>query len=159
MQDFLDFELYRQNAKRKKMKVRFNRWYNAVLTTLLSMLGYGCSFEEPMDMYGTAVMEYGVPNADYIVMGQVTDETGTPVQGIKTSLKIVYQDENDEYFAAGDASFNIFSEKLVRSKSQCQCDHNNGEIYDHLVARHSVGGGQSQSLRPGQAHDADIEEH
>ena len=25
------------------MKVRFNRWYNAVLTALLTMLGYGCS--------------------------------------------------------------------------------------------------------------------
>ena len=40
------------------MKVRFNRWYNAVLTALLSMLGFGCSSEEPMDMYGPPV-EYG----------------------------------------------------------------------------------------------------
>ena len=77
------------------MKVRFNRWYNAVLTALLSMLGYGCSFEEPMDEYGPIVLEYGAPHADYTVKGQVTDESGTPVQGIKTSLKIVYSDEND----------------------------------------------------------------
>ncbi|MBO4718366.1 MAG: radical SAM-associated putative lipoprotein [Prevotella sp.] len=68
------------------MKVRFNRWYNAVLTTLLSMLGYGCSSEEPMDMYGT-VVEYGAPNVDYVIRGTVTDETDTPILGIKTVLK------------------------------------------------------------------------
>lgn len=68
------------------MKVRINRWYNTVLTALLTMLGYGCSSEEPMDMYGV-IAEYGVPNADYIIKGTVTDEAGTPVQGIKTVVK------------------------------------------------------------------------
>ena len=71
------------------MKVKFNRWYNAVLTALLSMLGYGCSStEEPLDMYGPPV-EYGTPHADYIIKGRVMDESGTPVQGIKTSLRKV----------------------------------------------------------------------
>ena len=69
------------------MKVRFNRWYNAVLTALLSMLGYGCSsLDEPLDMYGSPV-EYGTPNADYVFKGTVTDEAGTPVQGVKAVLK------------------------------------------------------------------------
>ena len=70
------------------MKVRFNRWYNAVLTALLSMLGFSCSSDEPEE-YGP-VLEYGVPHADYIVKGTVTDETGTPIQGIKTSIKGFY---------------------------------------------------------------------
>ena len=74
------------------MKVKFYRWYNAVLTVLLSMLGYGCSSDEPMDMYGTPV-EYGAPHADYIVKGLVTDEAESPVQGIKTSLKQVDKTE------------------------------------------------------------------
>ena len=75
------------------MKVRFYRWYNAVLTALLSMLGYGCSSsEDPLDMYGTPV-EYGAPHADYIVKGLVTDEADFPVQGIKTSLKQVDKTE------------------------------------------------------------------
>ena len=73
------------------MKVRFYRWYNAVLTALLSMLGYGCSSvsEEP-DMYGVILM-YGVvePGAFYEVKGTVTDEVGTPVEGIKTAVKFV----------------------------------------------------------------------
>lgn len=68
------------------MKVRFNRWYNTILTALLTMLGYGCSSEESMDMYGV-VVEYGVPSADYVIKGTVTDEAGTPIQGIKTVLK------------------------------------------------------------------------
>ena len=67
------------------MKVRFNRWYNAVLTALLSMLGYGCSTSEDP----TYVQEYGVPITEYQIKGQVTDEAGTPVQGIKTSVKII----------------------------------------------------------------------
>ena len=69
------------------MKVRFTRWYNAALTTLLSMIGYGCSSEEPV-MYGPDVPMYGVPATEFLYNGLVTDEAGTPVQGIKTSVKI-----------------------------------------------------------------------
>ena len=80
------------------MKIRFYRWYNAVLTALLSMLGYGCSSsEEQMDMYGTPVLEYGAPHADYIVKGHVADEAYTPIQGIKTSLKQTWQTDAGPY--------------------------------------------------------------
>ena len=65
------------------MKVRFYRWYNAVLTVLLSMLGYGCSTSSD------EVVEYGTPYAEYRVKGQVTDESGVPINGIKTSSKNV----------------------------------------------------------------------
>ena len=60
------------------MKVRFSRWYNAVLTVLLSMLGF-----ESCDSNGDAPVEYGAPHADYQVKGIVTDEAGTPIQGIR----------------------------------------------------------------------------
>ncbi len=78
------------------MKVRFNRWYNAILTALLSMLGYGCSLDEPEE-YGPIVMEYGVPHADYMVKGTVTDEAGTPIRGIKTALKGFYPGVEEVY--------------------------------------------------------------
>ena len=68
------------------IKVRFNRWYNAVLAALLSMLGYGC--ESEVVEYGVPAPEYGAPHADYIMKGQVTDEAGNPIQGIKTSLHL-----------------------------------------------------------------------
>ena len=85
------------------MKVRFTRWYNAVLTALLSMLGYGCSStEEPLDMYGSPA-EYGTPHADYIFKGTIKDEAGSPVQGIKTSLKAVFEDNNKQYVEGLDS--------------------------------------------------------
>ena len=84
------------------MKVRFNRWYNAVLTALLSVLGFGCSTDEPEE-YGTILMEYGTPYADYIIKGSVTNEAGEPVRGIKTSLKSVFDNENEHYVLGLDS--------------------------------------------------------
>ena len=75
------------------MKVRFNRWYNAVLTALLSIIGYGCSStDENRD-----VEEYGCPYADYVVQGSVTDEAGNPIQGI--NVKAPYGSDLDSQFA------------------------------------------------------------
>ncbi len=62
------------------MKIRFFRWYNAVLTALLAVLGYGCSKDEPMDMYGT-------PTARYHLSGTVADETGKRIDGILISIE------------------------------------------------------------------------
>ena len=84
------------------MKVRFNRWYNAVLTALLSVLGFGCSTDEPEE-YGTILMEYGTPYTDYIIKGSVTNEAGEPVRGIKTSLKSVFDNENEHYVLGLDS--------------------------------------------------------
>ena len=58
------------------MKVRLTRWYNAVLTALLGLLGF-----ESCDSNG--LEEYGCPYADYIIKGVVTDEAGIPIKGIK----------------------------------------------------------------------------
>lgn len=69
------------------MKVRFNRWYNAVLTALLSIIGYGCSSSDDPEY----ICMYGTPHADYQFMGTVTDESGSPVSGIKVSAKNVYR--------------------------------------------------------------------
>ena len=84
------------------MKVRFNRWYNAVLTALLSVLGFSCSIDEP-DEYGPLIMEYGTPYADFVFKGSVTDEASTPIQGIKTSLKSVFDNENEHYVLGLDS--------------------------------------------------------
>ena len=60
------------------------------------MLGFSCSLDEP-DEYGSTPVEYGTPHADYILKGTVTDEAGTPIKGIKTSLKEVYKDDTGTY--------------------------------------------------------------
>ena len=69
------------------MKVRFNRWYNAVLTALLSIIGYGCSSSDDPEY----ICMYGTPHADYQFSGTVTDESGSAVMGIKVSAKNVYR--------------------------------------------------------------------
>ena len=73
------------------MKVRFNRWYNAVLTALMSIIGYGCSSD---DSWGGGLCMYGTPHADYQFMGTVTDESGSPVKGIKIAAKNVYRSQD-----------------------------------------------------------------
>ena len=78
------------------MKVRFYRWYNAVLTALLSMLGYSCSSDDIMDEYGVPV-EYGCPYASYVVKGTITDEAGTPIQDIRVSAP--YGSQFDSQYA------------------------------------------------------------
>ncbi len=98
------------------MKVRFNRWYNAVLTALLAMLGYGCSSsstEEDLEKNGFIAM-YGTPYADYVVKGSVTDEAGNPIQGI--NIKAPYGSDLDSQFgqvvetdAAGKFTLKEFS--------------------------------------------------
>lgn len=74
---------------KETMKYKIYHWYNALLSSLLTLLGYGCTSENGMDMYGAPV-EYGVPSVNYVFKGQVTDEAGKPVEGIKTSLKRIY---------------------------------------------------------------------
>lgn len=69
------------------MKVRINRWYNSILTALLSLLGYSCSSENSLEMYGTPILMYGVPSAEYKISGTVTNDNNEAVKGIKTSLK------------------------------------------------------------------------
>lgn len=71
------------------MKVRFNHWYHAVLTTLLAMLGFSCDgldSEEPV--------MYGALTPHFYINGTVTDQTGTPIEGIKTSLKQVTKSDD-----------------------------------------------------------------
>lgn len=62
------------------MKIRFFRWYNVVLTALLSVLGFSSCSSEPMDMYGT-------PSTTYQILGNVTDEEGNLISGILVSAE------------------------------------------------------------------------
>ena len=70
------------------MKVRFTRWYNALLSALLTMLGF-----ESCSQYGPD--EYGTPTVDYQVKGFVTDLLGTPIQGIKVRAPYSYIDGSE----------------------------------------------------------------
>lgn len=61
------------------MKTKLQRLTHYLIATLLGLLGFSaCSDEEENDM----VVEYGVPSADYIIKGSVTDEADNPIEGI-----------------------------------------------------------------------------
>ncbi len=56
----------------------FTRWYSALLSALLTLLGFSsCGGDEPV--------EYGSPSVDFTVKGTVTDQDSNPLQGIKVS--------------------------------------------------------------------------
>ena len=80
------------------MKVKFYHWYNAILASLLSMLGFSGCDGFGKDMYGSPIMEYGTPYADYQVKGVVTDEAGQPIPGIRVELaeRVEYVGEKGE---------------------------------------------------------------
>lgn len=76
------------------MKVKFYHWYNAVLSALLTLLGFGSCTSIGEEEYGSPV-EYGTPYTDYIVKGEVTDEKGNPLAGMKASIKEIEESTED----------------------------------------------------------------
>ena len=83
------------------MRVRFNRWYNTLIASLLSMLGFD-SCSNVTDAY-----EYGAPYATYQIRGTVTDEEGNPIPGIKGWLGVVITNPDVSstlYVAHGDSA-------------------------------------------------------
>lgn len=75
------------------MKVRLYHWYNALLSTLLTMLGFASCTEVGEDEYGAPIVEYGAPYADYIVSGTITDVEGRPIQGIRVTAPSTYDSQ------------------------------------------------------------------
>jgi putative lipoprotein (rSAM/lipoprotein system) len=57
---------------------------NTVIAAILSLLG--CTVEGP-DEYGTPLVEYGTPSADFIISGKVTSPAGTPVKNISVVMR------------------------------------------------------------------------
>jgi putative lipoprotein (rSAM/lipoprotein system) len=83
------------------MKVRVKRWYQAILSALLTILGFEtCSVGSDGDD-APIICEYGMPFATYNLKGTVTDETGKPIEGIKTSVKYVFDRPTGETEAWG----------------------------------------------------------
>jgi putative lipoprotein (rSAM/lipoprotein system) len=53
----------------------FLKKYNIFISMLLALLGFSAACEPGGDMYGSPVMEYGVPVATFIVKGNVKSES------------------------------------------------------------------------------------
>lgn len=60
------------------MKQKVNKLWTWIFGGLLGLLGF-----TSCDPFGVIRCEYGCPHADYKVIGEVTDEAGKPVEGIR----------------------------------------------------------------------------
>lgn len=82
----------------KKVKRHFLKKYNALITLMLSLLGFSTACES-LDEYGAPVAEYGVPTATFIVKGKVSSNENTSIPNIRVSMgvDIAYTDENGNY--------------------------------------------------------------
>lgn len=70
------------------MKATINHWYNALAATLLTLLGFSsCSSENGG---GDEPVLYGSPSSSFHAKGNVTDEDGTPIKGIKAVVVETY---------------------------------------------------------------------
>lgn len=78
------------------------KFINALLGGLLGLLGFG-SCDSPI--LGGLVAMYGQPHADFTVKGTVTDETGTPIEGIKTVVDSYYEWVDDAGYSYSQLDF------------------------------------------------------
>lgn len=78
------------------MRKKMTRWYETVLSALLTMLG----FSSCENVSHNVVCEYGCPNVEYQVKGTVTDAaSGKPVEGIQAKVAAVERtDEGVEVY-------------------------------------------------------------
>ena len=84
----------------KKVKIRFFKSYNSLISILLTILGFSAACDHSADEYGTPIAEYGTPHATFIVKGQVQSETDSKsISNIQVimNLDTSYTDSNGKY--------------------------------------------------------------
>lgn len=81
------------------MKAKVRHLYEIIAGAILSLLGFGCtpsSSPDKPDPYHDIPVEYGVPHADYVIMGSVTSQnTSEPIPGIKATFRRYSYTDND----------------------------------------------------------------
>ncbi len=96
-----------------KVKRYFFRKYNALITLILSILGFSTACES-LDEYGAPVVEYGAPTATFIVKGKVSSNDNNSIPNIRVSMGVdtAYSDKNGNYevsqqYSPTDAKFRM----------------------------------------------------
>ncbi len=121
------------------MKGKINNLFNAATAGLLSLLGFSsCS-----NTSGDSPCLYGSPTSDYHFKGTVTDEQGTPINGIKVvtqekygdvtlRLDSTYTDSNGTYQTADKTTVNaqgdVTDRKLFVGFEDVDGTENGGEF-------------------------------
>jgi len=89
--------------------------FRTIAGGILSFLGFGSCGCDPTCPIDAPVAEYGVPHAEYKIMGTVKDSNGNPIPGIRISCEKLWADdtsseEDGSFLYQGDG----FPEKTVR---------------------------------------------
>ncbi len=94
------------------MKATFNNWYRALTAMLLTMLGFSSCGGNGQNGADDIECLYGTPTSTFQVKGNVTDEEGNPIQGIKTKVEVKYgASKNDSVYT--DSKGNYLLEKCA----------------------------------------------
>lgn len=92
------------------IKNGYLRFYNAIIVSLLALLGFACS-------NGTAPVEYGSPSAKFIVNGNVSSaETNEPVRNIRVVMQndTAYTDQEGSYQVADNWGFSTDQTYIIK---------------------------------------------
>ena len=76
------------------MRIKIYHRFNALLATLLALLGLG-------SCEGCGMCMYGTPNIDFQVKGTITDAESRPIKGIKVKVEEQYGDSDTETYHHG----------------------------------------------------------
>jgi putative lipoprotein (rSAM/lipoprotein system) len=81
-----------------KVKRHFFRKYNALITLIISILGFSTACES-LDEYGAPAVEYGAPTATFIVKGKVSSNNNNLIPNIRVSMgtDTAYSDASGNY--------------------------------------------------------------
>ncbi len=76
------------------MKTKFFKTYNAIITALITILGFASSCDP--------TMEYGTPSAKFIVNGKVlSSETNQPIENIRVAM------HGDTSYTGADGGYRV----------------------------------------------------
>lgn len=89
----------------KDMFLKFCRMLLGILgVSAVSACGEGIL---PAPEYGPIMAEYGVPHADYVIKGTVTDTYGNPIKGIQVSGRYEHRTLPDTAYTAADGTYEL----------------------------------------------------
>lgn len=108
-----------------KKETLFTRIIGSMMTAVLAMLGFtSCEKEELM---------YGTPHGDFEISGMVTDEAGTPVDGVRVISRTIDVDEDSPDVENGYLTTYGCDTTYTDSKGRYELDGQNTWLHEAMV--------------------------
>jgi putative lipoprotein (rSAM/lipoprotein system) len=118
------------------MKQKINGWWTWMLGGLLGLLGFSAC-----DPFGVMRCEYGMPYSDYKVIGEVKDEAGKPVEGIR----VVFAPWGRDSESAPWVNDTLYTDRAGKVAGELEVDG----IGDHMEVEFAdVDGPENGSFEP-----------